>query len=255
MTLPSDSAPRSSPLAPFLAAFTFLTRLPLPGAAQVDAEVLARSAVWFPVVGAVVGGLGGLTLTLAGRLWPPPVAAALSLLGTVLLTGAFHEDALADAADGLGGGRDRDRILEIMKDSRIGSYGAVALVLVLSARLGCLAALAPVDGARALIAAHVLARWSSLPLMKALPYARTEGTGKPFVASVTGTRLVAGTLLAAILVVPAIGPRALAAGLAAAAVTAAAGWYFRTRLGGITGDCLGATNQLVELTTYLAVLA
>ena len=139
-----------------LAAFTFLTRLPLPAPDRVDADVLARSAVWFPLVGAVVG---ERRRARAGRCWPAlaaPVAAALSLMVTVLLTGAFHEDALADAADGLGGGRDRERMLEIMRDSRIGSYGAVALVLVLVARLGCLAELTTPDGARALVGAHVL---------------------------------------------------------------------------------------------------
>lgn len=255
MTPPPDTAARRSPFTPLLAAFTFLTRLPLPGAAHVDAEILARAAAWFPLVGAVVGGFGAATLVAAGRLWPPFVAAVLAILATVLVTGAFHEDALADAADGLGGGHTRERILEIMRDSRIGSYGAVALALVLSARIGCLASMAPEDGARALIGAHVLARWSSLPLIRALPYARAQGAGKPFVEAVTGLRLLAGTLLAALFVAPALGWRALPAGLAAAAITAMAGWYFRARLGGITGDCLGATNQLVELATYLTVLA
>ena len=115
-------------------------------------------------------------------------------MATVLLTGAFHEDALADAADGLGGGRDRERMLEIMRDSRIGSYGAVALVLVLGARLGCLAELATPDGARALIGAHVLARWSSLPLIR--PAAVRPGPGsRPSrsSAAVTRLRLAIGT--------------------------------------------------------------
>lgn len=255
MTSPSETASRRFALGPFFAAFTFLTRLPLPGASTMDAETLARSSVWFPVVGAVVGGFGALTLIAAGRLWPPVVAAVLSLLATILVTGAFHEDALADAADGLGGGMTRERVLEIMKDSRIGSYGAVALVLVLSTRIGCLAAMPPMDGARALIGAHVLARWSSLPLIRALPYVRAQGAGKPFVGGVTDLRLLAGTLLAALLVAPALGWRALPAALAAAVVTAIAGRYFRARIGGITGDCLGATNQIVELVTYLTVLA
>jgi adenosylcobinamide-GDP ribazoletransferase len=242
------------PIAPLLAAFTFLTRLPLPGAAGVDAATLARSTVWFPLVGAVVGGVGALALEGAVRIWPPVVAAALSLLATVLLTGAFHEDALADAADGLGGGRDREHALEIMRDSRIGSYGAVALVLVLSARIGCLAALATSDRAIALVGAHALGRWSSLPLLGLLPYARPQGAGAPF-AGTTGARVIVGTLLAAIFVALTLGPHAPAAGLVAIAITTLAAGYFRARLGGITGDCLGATNQVVELATYLVVLA
>lgn len=240
--------------ASFCAAFTFLTRLPFPGADRVDAETLGRSSVWFPVVGAVVGAVGGLTFIAAARLWPPFVAATLATLATILLTGAFHEDALADAADGLGGGSTRQEALEIMKDSRIGAYGAVALVLGLSVRIACLAAFTPLDGARVLIGAHVLARWSSLPLLQGLPYARAHGAGKPFVEGVTRARLLAGTLLAVVLVTPALGWRALAAGLVAVVVTAIAGRYFHVRLGGITGDCLGATNQVVELATYLTVL-
>lgn len=254
MTTRAGTVLRRSIVGPFLAACTFLTRLPLPGAA-VDAEALARAPMWFPVVGAIVGGVGGLTLIVAGRLWPPFIAAVLSLLATVLLTGAFHEDGLADAADGLGGGGTREQVLEIMRDSRIGTYGAVAMILVLSARIGCLAAMAPLEGARALIGAHVLARWSSLPLMLALPYARPQGSGKPFIGAVTRRRVLGGTLLAAPLVLAALGWWALPAVLVAGSVTAIAGRYFRSRLGGITGDCLGATNQLVELATYLAVLA
>lgn len=239
---------------PFLAACTFLTRLPLP-VDPFDEATLARSSIWFPVVGAMVGGIGGLMLALAAQTWPPFVAAVLSLLATVLLTGAMHEDALADAADGFGGGRTREHVLEIMRDSRIGSYGTVALVLALSARIGCLAAMAPVEGVRALVAAHVLARWSSLPLMLALPYARSQGSASPFVGAVTKSSLVRGTLLAGLVVAPALAWRALPAAFAAVVVTVLAGRYFRRRLGGITGDCLGAANQVVELTTYLTLLA
>ena len=242
-----------SSVGPFIAAFTFLTRLPLPGG-FIDAEALARAPVWFPVVGTIVGGAGGLTLIVTGRIWPPLIAAVLSLAATALLTGALHEDGLADAADGFGGGGTREQVLEIMKDSRIGSYGAVALMLVLTGRIGCLAAMAPLEGARALIGAHVLARWSSLPLMGLLPYARAQGSGKPFAGAVTRPRLLGGTVLAALLVAAALGWRGLTAVLVAGGVTAIAGWYFRRRLGGITGDCLGATNQLVELATYLTVL-
>jgi adenosylcobinamide-GDP ribazoletransferase len=253
-TAPGGAERRPSLFAPLAAAFTFLTRLPLPGAAEVDAQTLARSSAWFPVVGAAVGGLGGLALVGASHLWTPFVASVLAVLTTVLVTGGFHEDALADAADGLGGGWTRERVLEIMSDSRIGAYGAVALVLVLTARIGSIAAMSPLDGARALVGAHVLARWSSLPLIRLLPYARAQGSGRPFAGAVTISRLLAGTLLASLLVAAALGRHALPAGIAAAVVTGAAVGYFRARLGGVTGDCLGATNQIVELVTYLVVL-
>jgi adenosylcobinamide-GDP ribazoletransferase len=238
-----------------LAAFTFLTRIPLPGAARVDADLLARSAVWFPLVGAAVGGIGALVLVGAARVWSAPVAAALSLLATVLVTGAFHEDALADTADGLGGCQTRERMLEIMRDSRIGSYGAVALVISLALRMGCLTMLVAPEAAPAVVGAHVLARWSSLPLISFLPYVRAQGAGKPFVGGVTPVRVLTGTVLAALLAAVALGSDALVAGVAAGIVTALAGVFFRSRLGGITGDCLGAANQAVELTVYLVVLA
>jgi adenosylcobinamide-GDP ribazoletransferase len=238
-----------------LAAFTFLTRIPLPGATRVDADLLARSAVWFPLVGAAVGAIGALVLVGAARVWSAPVAAALSLLATVLVTGAFHEDALADTADGLGGGQTRERMLEIMRDSRIGSYGAVALVISLALRMGCLTMLVAPEAAPAVVGAHVLARWSSLPLIGFLPYVRAQGAGKPFVGGVTPVRVLTGTVLAALLAAVALGPDALVAGVAAGIVTALAGVFFRNRLGGITGDCLGAANQAVELTVYLVVLA
>jgi len=182
-----------------LAAFTFLTRIPLPGATRVDADLLARSAVWFPLVGAAVGAIGALVLVGAARVWSAPVAAALSLLATVLVTGAFHEDALADTADGLGGGQTRERMLEIMRDSRIGSYGAVALVISLALRMGCLTMLVAPEAAPAVVGAHVLARWSSLPLIGFLPYVRAQGAGKPFVGGVTPVRVLTGTVLAALL--------------------------------------------------------
>jgi hypothetical protein len=167
----------------------FLTRLPCPAWVGHDAEYLARSTVWFPVIGALVGAFGALAFAVAALGLPPLVAAALSTVATVWLTGAFHEDALADSCDGFGGGWGKDQILAIMKDSRVGSYGVVGLALVLVAKLGALAAIAAATcaprrrgrrrvgarhGARAvnvgrvaaaLVAAHVLGRWSSLPLI------------------------------------------------------------------------------------------
>ncbi len=240
---------------PFFAGLGFLTRVPLPSWVRHEEGLLARSTVYFPVVGALVGAWAGGVVLLGSELWPPAVSAALSTAATVWLTGAFHEDALADACDGFGAGRTRERVLEIMRDSRIGAYGAVGLLLAIATKLGALSAMAPDEAARALVAAHVLGRWSSLPLMRALPFARQDGAGRPFVASVTSSRLAIGSLLAAGLAAAALGRAAAAACLVAGLVTWLAGRYFRSRIGGVTGDCLGAANQVVEVTTYLVVLA
>jgi adenosylcobinamide-GDP ribazoletransferase len=146
-----------------------------------------------------------------------------------------------------------------MKDSRIGSYGAVGLVLVLLAKIGALTALADthtVNAARALVAAHVLGRWSSLPLIRFLPYAReNEGKSRPFAASVTCLRLILGSAIAVAAVWVALAPFGVQATVAvllwAVIGTLIGASYFRRRLGGMTGDCLGAANQLIEVTTYL----
>jgi len=244
-----------------LTALTFLTRIPGPRWLGYDPAWLARSTVYFPVVGVIVGLAGAGVLALAALAWPPLVAAVLSTAATVWLTGAFHEDALADACDGFGGGWDRAQVLAIMKDSRVGSYGVVGLALVLLAKVGALATLGETHAAtaaRALVAAHVLARWSSLPLIHALPYVRDDGAkSRPFAASVTTPRLVAGSVVslgAVALALAPLGAAATGATIASAAcVTALGGRYFRRRLGGMTGDCLGAANQLVELATYLVL--
>lgn len=246
---------------------TFLTRLPGPRWLAYDPDLLARSTTYFPLIGVLVGLWGAAVFWAASLAWSPTIAAVCATAATVWLTGAFHEDALADSFDGFGGGWERDHVLAIMKDSRIGSYGAVGLTLVLLARVGALAGLgaAGVDtAARALVAAHTLGRWSSLPLIWALPYVREEGAAgsaaeaaksRPFAASVTGPRLTIGTAAAVVVTGAALAPlgrAAVAAVLAAAAfVTWASARYFRRRLGGMTGDCLGAANQGVELATYL----
>jgi adenosylcobinamide-GDP ribazoletransferase len=240
----------------FFTALMFLTRLPVPRWVGFQPDWLARSTVYFPWVGAVVGLAGAGVYWLTSRVWPHPVAAVLALAASVWVTGAFHEDGLADLFDGAGGGTDRERVLTIMADSRIGSYGAVALVVVIAGKLAALSALAPATMPGALIAAHVLARWSSLPLIWRYPYVRrTGGTAKPFAASVDLLRLVLGSIAALGISAAALGWRAVPATITAGLVTVVAGQDFRRRLGGITGDCLGAANQLVELGIYLVLTA
>lgn len=242
-------------LRPFLTGVMFLTRIPCPPWVGHDSEYLARSTVWFPLIGALVGGWGA-AFYVAGRAgWAAPVVGVLlATAATVWLTGAFHEDAMADACDGFGGGWAKDDILRIMKDSRVGSYGVVGLVLVMALKVAALAALSPGDAVRALIAAHALGRWSSLPLIWRYEYVReTSATGKPFAASVTPARLVIGTVMAALVAGLALGVRAIPAALVVLAVTWMAGRYFRRWIGGITGDCLGAANQVAEMAVYLVL--
>ena len=205
------------------------------------------------MIGALVGVIGAEVFWLAGLLWPPVVALALSLGATVLVTGALHEDALADAADGFGGGSTPERVLEIMKDSRIGSYGAVALILSIITKLGALASLARGDVVTALIAGHTLARWSSVPLLYRLPYLGTKGAA--FGSTVTGWRFGVASFATLAICALALQRHALIAILVSVVITATAGMFFKRRIGGVTGDCLGATNQVVELAVYLALAA
>ncbi|HTE44777.1 MAG TPA: adenosylcobinamide-GDP ribazoletransferase [Gemmatimonadaceae bacterium] len=256
------------------AAFTFLTRLPTYAIGGHDTSDLALATTYFPLVGTVVGAIGGFVFAVSVLVWPVPLAVMLSVAATVLTTGAFHEDALADALDGFGGGWNRQQILAIMKDSRVGSYALVGVALVLGAKLVALTTIgtAQLDanlvadphhgiGAfmRALVAAHVLARWSSVPLIWRYPYVRPEGdgerpsAGRPFAAGVTSAYVVAASILSLTIVALALGLRGLLVVGVALAVTGLSGWFFDRRLGGITGDALGAANQFVELAVYLAL--
>lgn len=240
----------------FKVALVFLTRLPIRLARPWRAEDLAGSAVMFPVVGALLGLAGGLAYALAWRLELTSFLAALAAIATVaLLTGAMHEDGLADVADGFGGGRTRDDALRIMRDPRIGTFGALALLLALLARTGALANLAePRLVLPALIAAAAVSRATLPALLLTLPSARPDGlaatAGRPHWA-----RVVAGAALACLLAFALLGPAAAAAGLIAAGalalLLAALAWR---RIGGVTGDVLGAAQQLAELGFLLALV-
>jgi adenosylcobinamide-GDP ribazoletransferase len=242
----------------FLGALMFLTRIPVGKQYVFRAEDLARSTLYFPIVGLIVGLLGGLVLFCADRFLPPVVAVLLCMGATVALTGALHEDGLADAVDGLIGGLEPRRRLEIMKDSRLGSYGAVALWFALTAKLFLLLALLQngvFTAVRALIVAQGLGRAATVILLFSHPYLRGDGSkSSPFGNAVTRkefvTALIAPTLVALIL----LGSNAVLPLMVAVGVTWAAGVYFRQKIGGITGECLGAANQLVELVCYLSLV-
>lgn len=233
---------------PVLTAVQFLTRIPVPSWVGHGPGQLEHAARWFPLVGILVGLAGAGVLALARLGFPPLLSAVLSTLATVLLTGAFHEDGLADSCDGLFGGWTRDDALRIMKDSRIGTYGMVGLGLVLAAKVCCVSVLPPL----ALVAAHAASRAWALTLVAGLSYVREEGKAKPVAEGIGRSGLLIAFLCGAL---PALllGWRgALAAALAGLPTWHLARWV-RRRLGGYTGDVLGMVQQATELTMLLAL--
>jgi adenosylcobinamide-GDP ribazoletransferase len=249
-------------------ALQFLTRVPVPRWVGFEPAWLQACLRHFPLVGAAVGAWAAAVLWAALALWPPTVAAAVSVLATVWLTGAFHEDGLADTCDGLGGAVSRTRALEIMKDSRIGSYGAVGVVLALVLKVATVAALADgtaavASAAAALVWGHAASRAAPVLLVWRLPYAGDpeHAKAKPLATQIGGAGVAVALAWLALLAVALLGLwPALRAPLAASAVAGllaslwCARWLHR-RLGGFTGDTLGATQQIVELAILLAWLA
>lgn len=235
------------------AAFQFFTRLPVPGSRSADpisGGSISRSAKFFPLVGLVVGlGAAALHRVLSGHL-SPALVAAIVLTYLVLITGGFHEDGLADAADGFGGGWTREKTLEIMRDSRIGSFGALALFLALLFRYVLLSNLPAKSFPAYVIAAHVLCRWTTLPLSFFMAPARPDGQGASVAQRVSLFSFALGTALA-LAICAFLLRRALWLPLAAAAgVTFLSALYYRGQIGGVTGDCFGATNQIAEIAVY-----
>ncbi len=262
----------SQPVRHFFIALQFFTRIPVTGRLAdwvgFSPAMLRASAAHFPGVGWVVGGLTaalfyGLLILLPAQPAAPWVAAMVSTVFGVLLTGAFHEDGLADTADGLGGAMGRERALEIMKDSRIGSYGAVALVLAFLSKAALLALLAQAGGAGlaalALFAAHVSSRLMPLFIIRTLPHVGDTPTSKskPLAESIGHAGLAAGLLwwaLAMALVGWALPGAPWPQAVLGALLGLAWMWrLLRRRLQGFTGDGLGATQQVSEIGFYLGL--
>jgi adenosylcobinamide-GDP ribazoletransferase len=231
-----------------LAAVAFLTRIPVGRLAEVDAAAVRRSAPLFPLVGGAIGALGGGVVDLAAGPLPPLAAAALGLGVVALVTGGLHLDALADTADGLGG-TTKERRLEIMRDHAIGSFGAVALVVVLMFQASLLASES--SAWSALAAAAACGRWAALPQAAFLPPARTEGTA---LSNLSAASVGLGLLAACVVAVGVRGVDGLAAVGAAALTALVLGAFFRRRLGGVTGDTLGATSELAQAAALAALV-
>lgn len=242
----------------FLAALRFFTRLPVPAWVGHSAEQLDHAARWFPAVGLIVGLIGAAVTLAAALLWPPSVAVLLGMAATLLATGAFHEDGLADSIDGCGGGWTREQVLAIMKDSRIGNYGAIGIGMALLLKFELLQEIAVLPGPTlfaVLVAGHSVSRFASTTLIYTLDYARDDDSSKskPLARRMNGSELTVAALFGLVpcLLLPAL--QALVALGLVALVTLLAARYFVRRIGGYTGDCLGATQQLTELAFYLGL--
>lgn len=237
----------------FLVATAFLTRVPLP--VQAGAGDVGRAARWFPLVGTALGGAAALAAWgLHDLLRLPPALSALVLVACgAWVTGAIHLDGLADVADGFGGGGTRDDVLRIMRDPAIGSYGAVALLLVMGTKVAALATLMERDAALPfLVAAPALARWTIVALAAWLPYARAEGgLGQ----AVTDQRDITGWLLAtvmsAVVTTAALKTASVTSWAIAVLIVTAIGRTARARIGGVTGDVFGASVELTETSVLL----
>ncbi|MBT4888875.1 MAG: adenosylcobinamide-GDP ribazoletransferase [Rhodospirillales bacterium] len=250
------SVPRANPLQNLAAAFVLLTRIPLPWDRISNAPPDFNSSVWaFPVVGAVVGGFGAASYALSLTIGLPAIIAAiLAIAATVILTGAFHEDGLADVADGFGGST-IERKLEIMRDSSIGSYGMIAIVLSMGLRIGGLSELNITQAMAALVAGGMLSRLMMTYVMRYMPPARKDGlahdTGKP-----PFSRILIGTAFTIGVTVMVIGPLpALYATCIAIASCIIMAWIAKRQIGGFTGDVLGATQQVSDIAVLLFLVS
>jgi len=238
----------------FFTALTYFTRIPCSAWGKHSEQDLNHAAKYFPLVGVVVGSVAAAVFVLASWMLPVSLAVLLSMVATLLLTGAFHEDGLSDAADGLGGGWDKEQILTIMKDSRIGNYGAAALFMTLLIKFQALSYIPAARIPAVLIVAHSVSRFASTLLAYTQSYVRENGKAKPIVQSISGRELLVAALFGLVPFVL-LNPYFWWALLPMLLVWLWFSHKLKKLLGGYTGDCLGAMQQLCEVTFYLGVVA
>ena len=245
----------------FLNALMFYTRIPVPAWMKYDEDMLNKATVYFPVIGWIVASISGLVFYGASRIFNPEISILLSMVAGVLTTGAFHEDGFADVCDGFGGGWTKEKILEIMKDSRVGTYGSVGLILILGIKFFSLEILDNQTLIWTLFIAHSLSRFVALSFIFTLNYVREDALSKakPIAKKLPIRDLSIAFCLAIIplllyliktgnffllLIIP---PLVL--------VHLYLSYFFKKWIGGYTGDCLGATQQVAEVVIYLSIIA
>ena len=240
-------------LRPFLIGLQFLTRLPVRTQAGTSQQI-AASYFFYPVIGFLIGCAAVVVRRSLTTIFPESFSILVTLAFLVMVTGGLHEDGLADVADGLGGGWTTEQSLGIMKDSRIGTFGALMIVFIVLAKYAALMSMPPDRADRAIIAAQILGRWAFLPLGYFNPSAR-QGLGSEFMKGLHATTIVLGTIVSVAGVTLLSRGQGILAFCGTCAIVAAASGLFRRRLGGVTGDCFGAAFQFAEVATYAVFLA
>lgn len=250
----------------FLTAVQFFTRIPVPAWVGHSAQQLDQSARYFALVGMGVGASAGITLWLSAMVLPFSLAVTLSMLVSILITGAFHEDGLSDYVDGMGGGYTREKILAIMKDSRVGAYGVIAIVLALlikfEAILALMGAFSSLIVAVTLIAAHAISRLMAVSIMLTQQYVRDDDNAraKPVAQGMNSISFViaavTGAVATGLLWMAGVGVVSLVSAVTCALLLRLyMGRQMNKKLGGYTGDCLGAVQQVTEIGFYLGMAA
>jgi len=228
----------------------------MPYSNNITKEHYTKSVRYLPWVGFFISVAGALVMYSTYRIFPRPISVGLGMLVTVLLTGALHEDGLADVCDGFGGGYSKQRILDIMKDSRIGTFGVIGLILSFLLKFSALSEMPPFFMAVFFITGNTISRFTLVTLMYKYPYARTDETSKA--KTVIGNLSVMDMIIAFIPVIPAFllteNPQTLLFIIPVWITKWIFARYFTKKINGYTGDCMGATQQITEIVFYLTAL-
>ncbi len=212
---------------------------------------MGASVPWFPVVGAGIGAVSGAIAAGLLHVTTPLIAGALAVGATLLLTGAFHHDGLADIADAFPGAMTVDRRLEILKDSRLGTFGVAALTVALVTQISAIASFGPRHAFVILIASHAVARSAAVMLMASVKPARSSGLGVDYLAELTRVRAIVAMLAGPVIAIVVLGWSGLMVSAAAFAAAAIVGWLSVNKVGGIVGDALGGAEQVAEVTVLV----
>ncbi len=241
----------------FLTAVMFYTRVPVPRWVNHDADYLNKATKYFPLIGWIAGSVAALVFMGANYLFNPSIAIILSMAASVLLTGAFHEDGFADVCDGFGGGWTKEKILLIMKDSRVGAYGVIGTIFMLSLKFYVLLSFTVTQIPFILIAAHALSRWAASTFILTHQYVREneDSKAKPVAKQFLLTHFLIASLFGILPLLLFRNAYAFLLIIPVYLMKIYLGWYFKKWIGGYTGDCLGATQQLCEIIFYLSSLA